>query len=137
MKKILVVDDEKDLVTLLAWNLHREGYRVITACDGIEAISVVKHVIPDLMLLDIMMPGMDGMAVLRKFRQDGVARNIPIVMVTARRESSMILDALECGATDVVLKPFPMKHMMQWVERWLQGTCLRPVIQPSGELKSY
>ena len=136
MKKILVVDDEKDLVDLLAWNLHQEGYRVITACDGREAISVVEHIVPDLMLLDIMMPGMDGMAVLRSLRKDGATKNTPIVMVTALSESSVISDALKDGATDVVFKPFSMKHMMQQVECWLSGRCLRPIIQPRGELRS-
>ena len=125
MKTILVVDDEIDLVDLLAWNLNLKGYKVMVAYDGAEAISAVEHDAPDLVLMDIMMPRMDGLTALRRLRQGYKTKHVPIVLVTARRESSMIFDAVKHGATDVMLKPFSMTDLMQWVERWLSGNCMQ------------
>jgi|APCry1669188910_1035180.scaffolds.fasta_scaffold08692_3 DNA-binding response OmpR family regulator len=125
MKTILVVDDEIDLVDLLAWNLNLKGYKVMVAYDGAEAISAVEHDVPDLVLMDVMMPRMDGMTALRRLRQGHKTKHVPIVLVTARRESSMIFDAVKGGATDVMLKPFSMTDLMQWVERWLSGNCMQ------------
>jgi DNA-binding response OmpR family regulator len=120
-KKILVVDDEEDLVTLLAWNLRRSGYRVIPAFDGSMAVLKADEHSPDLILLDVMLPGSDGLVVLSRLRRREITRRVPIIMVTARRESSLIFESLRLGATDVMLKPFAMTEMMHWVARWLSG----------------
>ena len=127
VKKILVVDDEQDLVELLAFNLQRKGYQVMVAYDGEGAISVAEEEVPDLILLDVMLPRMDGMTVLKHLRQGDLTRHVPIVMVTARRESALIFEAVGHGATDVVHKPFSMKELMYWVARWVSGPSLGPV----------
>jgi len=127
IKKILVVDDEKDLVELLEWNLRRKGYQVMVAYDGEGAISMAKENVPDLILLDFMLPGIDGMNVLSQLHKHDMTRNVPIVMITARRESALIFEAIKRGATDVMHKPFSVKELMCWVERWLSAVGLGPV----------
>ena len=124
VKRILVVDDEEDIVELVAWNLRHKGYEVIVAYDGETAISVAEQEVPDLILLDYMLPGLDGLMVLRRLSQGDTTRHAPIVMVTACRESSLMLEAVRQGATDVMHKPFSVPELLQWVERWLSGTGL-------------
>ena len=126
-KKILVVDDEEDFVELLTFNLRRRGYRVTAAYDGAGALSAARRDDPDLILLDYMLPGMDGMSVLRCLRQFDASRRIPIVMVTARLDSPLIFEAVRCGVTDVMHKPFSMKDLTRWVEHWLSPAGLEPV----------
>ena len=128
-KKILIVDDEVDHVELLSFNLQRKGYQVMAAYEGNSAIAAAEKEVPDLVLLDFMLPGLDGISVLRCLRQQEMTRNVPIVMVTARRESSVLLDAIGEGATDVIHKPFSMSEMMQWVERWLSDSASVPMVR--------
>lgn len=126
-KKILIVDDEVDQVELLTFNLQRKGYQVMAAYEGEGAILTAETEVPDLVLLDFMLPGLDGISVLRWLRQQEMTRNVPIVMVTARRESSVLLDAIGEGATDVIHKPFSMNDLLCRVDRWLSESELGPV----------
>ncbi len=103
---ILLVEDEVDLLELLRYNLEREGYEVNTATTGEEAVKLARTQIPDLMVLDLMLPGMDGLEVARTLKARQRTESIPIVMLTARGEEADIVKGLESGADDYVTKPF-------------------------------
>lgn len=108
-EKILVVDDEVSIVDILKFNLEKEGYRPITAYDGFEAVEMFEKEAPALVILDVMMPGMDGFQVCRKIRETS---NVPIIMLTARGEEMDTVLGLEMGADDYVTKPFGMRALM-------------------------
>ena len=105
-EKLLVVDDEEDILELLRYNLEREGYTVVTAESGEEAVELALTVLPDLILLDLMLPGMNGLDVCRILSRDEKTVSIPIIMITARAEEADIVAGLELGADDYVSKPF-------------------------------
>ena len=109
MAKILVVDDEASIVTMLAYNLKKEGYDVVTAEDGEVALEKFESENPDLLLLDIMMPKMDGYEVCRKIREKS---NVPIIMLTARADEVDKVVGLEMGADDYVTKPFGSAELL-------------------------
>ena len=108
---ILVVDDEEDIVELISYNLAKEGYSVLTALTGEQAISISKQSLPDLIVLDWMLPGLDGLQVTRHLRQDLLTREIPIVMLTARGEEPDVIKGLESGANDYMSKPFSTREL--------------------------
>lgn len=108
-EKILVVDDEVSIVDILKYNLEREGFRAITAHDGYEALEVFDRESPDLVILDVMMPHLDGFQVCQKIRE---VSNVPVIMLTARAEEMDTVIGLEMGADDYVTKPFSMKALM-------------------------
>jgi len=105
-KEILVVDDEEDILELVTFNLAREGYAVRCASSGEEALESVKNQVPHLIILDLMLPGIDGLEVARRFKKDPSTENIPIIMLTAKGEEADIVTGLELGADDYVTKPF-------------------------------
>lgn len=104
--KILVVDDEEDILELVRYNLSREGYTVTCAASGEEALEAAAARPVDLIVLDLMLPGIDGLEVARRFRQSAETKETPIVMLTARGEEADIVTGLELGADDYVTKPF-------------------------------
>ncbi len=106
---ILVVEDEPDILELIRFNLEREGYETVLCESGEDGLEAVKTHRPDLILLDLMLPGLDGKSVCRKLKEDGNTRSIPVIMVTARGEESDIITGLELGADDYVTKPFSPK----------------------------
>lgn len=103
---ILVVDDEPDILELITYNLKNEGYGVLPAQSGEQAIQIVRQSHPDLVILDLMLPGIDGLEVTKNLKNDEKTRDIPIVMVTAKGEESDIVTGLELGANDYISKPF-------------------------------
>ena len=105
-KTILVVDDEEDILELLDYNLTKEGFRVVRAASGEKALELAKAGRPDLIVLDLMLPGLDGLEVCRHVRADRSTADIPIVMLTAKGEEADIVVGLELGADDYVTKPF-------------------------------
>lgn len=105
-EKILVVDDEEDILELLRYNLAREGYQVVCAASGEKALKKIKSAPLDLIVLDLMLPGIDGLEVTKKLKNDPENRNIPIIMLTAKGEEADIVTGLELGADDYVTKPF-------------------------------
>ena len=109
---VLVVEDEAALVTLLRYNLEREGFRVIDAANGEEALLIVKEQRPDLILLDWMLPALSGIEVCRQIRRSPEHRRTPIIMLTARGEESDKLRGLEVGADDYVTKPFSPSELV-------------------------
>ncbi len=111
-KKILVVDDEKDIVETVAYNLRRHGYDVAMAYDGTEAIEAAFRESPDLIVLDLMLPGLDGMEVARRLKADPRTATTPIVMLTAKGEETDVVIGLTLGADDYVTKPFSMKILL-------------------------
>lgn len=111
-KTILVVDDEKDLVDLLSYNLQRAGYATLTAGDGIAALEAAREKKPDLVLLDVMMPRLDGMEVTRRLKGTPQTSAIPVVILTAKGEETDIVVGLTLGADDYVTKPFSVKVLL-------------------------
>ncbi len=109
---ILIVEDEEDIAEILALHLARDGYQVSRVADGLEAYEVAANQLPDLILLDLMLPGMDGLEVCRRLRADEETRSIPIVMVSARGEEMDRVVGLEVGADDYVSKPFSPREVV-------------------------
>ena len=124
MAKILVVDDEASIVTMLAYNLKKEGYDVVRAEDGEVALDKFESEKHDLLLLDIMMPKMDGYEVCRKIREKS---NVPIIMLTARADEVDKVVGLEMGADDYVTKPFGNRELIARVKANLRRSDIAPV----------
>ncbi len=112
MKQIYVVEDEKDLVELLTYNLEKEGYRVLSSLDGAEALKRIPEKSPDLILLDLMLPGVDGLTICKTLKADPKTAHIPIVMLTAKGEESDKVVGLELGADDYMTKPFSVRELV-------------------------
>ncbi|MFQ5449498.1 MAG: response regulator [Nitrospinaceae bacterium] len=108
-ENILVVEDEADIQELLKYNLTRESYRVTCVGSGEDALKTAKSAMPDLLVLDLMLPGVDGLEVCRRLKQDPATEQIPIIMLTAKGEESDIVTGLELGAEDYVTKPFNLR----------------------------
>jgi two-component system phosphate regulon response regulator PhoB len=121
---ILVVEDEDALATLLQYNLEKEGYQVLTATDGEEALVAVEEKLPDLIVLDWMLPKVSGIEVCRRLRQRPETRNVPIIMLTARGEETDRIRGLDTGADDYVVKPVSMTELAARVRAVLRR--LRP-----------
>ena len=117
--KILVVDDEKAVSDLLAYNLRKAQYEVFVAADGVEALAQIERAKPDLILLDVMMPQMDGLDVVRELRKTS---DVPVIMITARGEEIDRVVGLELGADDYVCKPFSVRELMSRVKAVLRRT---------------
>ena len=115
--KILVVDDEQNIVDILESNLLREGYEVLVAYDGEDAVEITKTKKPDLVLLDCMMPGMDGFDVCKIIRQNS---NVPIIMLTAKSEELDKVLGLELGADDYITKPFSVREVLARIKAQLR-----------------
>lgn len=119
-RKILVVDDEAVLVETIAYNLEQAGYQVITAADGASALEVAHRDSPDLIILDIMLPEMDGLEVCRQLRREGNTATTPIIMLTARGDEIDKVVGLEVGADDYVTKPFGRRELLARVRALLR-----------------
>jgi two-component system, OmpR family, alkaline phosphatase synthesis response regulator PhoP len=110
--RILIVDDEADIIELLDYNLTREGYTVYKALTGEAAVKTAREKEPELIVLDLMLPGIDGLEVCRILKRDSKTEKIPIIMLTARSEDIDIVSGLELGAVDYVTKPFSPKVLI-------------------------
>ena len=117
MYKILIVEDEKPIVKLLKYNLEQNGYATLVASDGETALSLVRHSKPDLVLLDLMLPKIDGLEVCKSIRKNG---NIPIIMLTAKREEADRVVGLELGADDYLTKPFSVRELLARIKSVLR-----------------
>jgi DNA-binding response OmpR family regulator len=118
--KILVVEDEPDLLDLVVYNLRKEGFKAVRAENGETALELARDERPDLVLLDLMLPGVDGLEVCRRLRANEATANIPIVMMTARAEESDAVVGLALGADDYVKKPFGVKELLARVRAVLR-----------------
>ena len=133
-KKILVVDDEPEIVKLVRAYLEQAGFAVVTAAEGQEALAVFRHEYPNLVILDLNLPGMDGLDVCRALRRTS---DVPIIMLTARIEETDRLIGLELGADDYVVKPFSPREIVartRAVLRRAEGEPVSPDILNSGDL---
>ena len=119
-KKILVVDDDSELVALLNFNLRKAGFAVGTARDGVEALKKARSIHPDLILLDLMLPEMDGYAVCEILRRDPSTSSIPILILTALTSQLGRLAGFDCGATDYLTKPFSPRLLVNRIEQMLE-----------------
>lgn len=117
---ILIVEDEPDIVELLQYNLEREGYRVFSAQDGERGLQIARTRRPDLLLLDLMLPGINGLEVTRALKSTESTQEIPIIMVTAKGEESDVVLGLELGADDYVAKPFSPREVVARVRTVLR-----------------
>ncbi|MDP2982898.1 MAG: response regulator [Candidatus Latescibacter sp.] len=135
---ILIVDDEEDILELIGYNLTRDGYRVSTAMTGEQALHSARQGRPDLILLDLMLPGIDGLEVCRRLKSDSLTRSIPIIMVTAKGEDADIVTGLELGADDYIIKPFSPRVLLARVRAVLRRNrkdlTEEPVVLRSADL---
>jgi two-component system phosphate regulon response regulator PhoB len=111
-QRILIVEDERDIADLVGFNLERAGYQVLKAHDGIAGAEMTIRERPDLVILDLMLPGKDGFAVFKEIRRDSRSRDIPVIMLTARAQTEDRIQGLEAGADDYLTKPFSPKELM-------------------------
>ena len=123
MKTILVADDEPTLVATLKYNLERESYAVVTAADGEAALAIARETRPDLIVLDLMMPGLNGLEVCRILRKE---MQVPVLMLTARDDETDKVAGLELGADDYVTKPFSMRELTARVRALLRRSEYAP-----------
>jgi two-component system alkaline phosphatase synthesis response regulator PhoP len=108
-KNILLIDDEEDILELVKYNLAKEGYQVLCSATGEDALTKAKRKLPDLIILDLMLPGIDGLEVCKLLKNDPNTEYIPIIMLTAKGEESDVVSGLEVGADDYITKPFSPK----------------------------
>jgi two-component system response regulator VicR len=129
--RILVVDDEPPIVDVLVYNLKRNNYEVLVARDGEEALALARRELPDLIVLDLMLPRLDGLEVCRALRRE---RDVPIIMLTARDEEVDRVVGLELGADDYMVKPFSVRELMARVKNVLRRTAPRPAETASAAI---
>ncbi|MCB9869193.1 MAG: response regulator transcription factor [Planctomycetes bacterium] len=124
-RKIVVIEDEPDILEVLTFNLQREGYEVTGATDGADGLDTLRRVQPDLVLLDLMLPTMDGIEVCRNAKADPALKDTPIIVVSAKGEESDIVLGLGVGADDYITKPFSPKELIARVQAVLRRGPMR------------
>lgn len=133
---ILVVEDDPDIVELLEYSLEREGYKVLAASDGEKGLSEARRRKPALVLLDLMLPGLDGLSICRALKEDGATKDIPVMMLTAKGEESDVVVGLEFGADDYVRKPFSPRELIARIRAVLRRSQPAPAVRSRIELGS-
>jgi two-component system phosphate regulon response regulator PhoB len=116
MAKILVVEDEKQIAEMVSFKLSNAGHKVVRASDGEQVMALAARELPDLILLDVMLPGLSGFEVLRRLKGDPTLRSVPVIMVSAKGHERDVLSGLHGGAVDYVVKPFSLKELSARVE---------------------
>ncbi len=119
MKKILIVDDEQDIVESIKFVLEASDYTCYTAFDGEEGLKLAKEIVPDLIILDVMMPKINGFKISRLLKFDNKYKNIPILMITARSQQEDKLIGEETGADEYITKPFDLNEVLNIVDKYL------------------
>lgn len=132
---ILIVDDEEDVLELVQYNLDRSGYHVETAGSGEQALIKTRKKLPDLIILDLMLPGIDGLEVCKQLKSHVKTEGIPIIMLTAKGEEADIVTGLELGADDYVTKPFSPKVLVARVRRLLHRAISRDLERPALRIR--
>jgi two-component system, OmpR family, phosphate regulon response regulator PhoB len=122
MKTVLIIEDEKDLAELIAFNLEKEGYRPIVALDGISGLEAARNNFPDLILLDLMLPGLPGTEISKILKNNGKTAKIPIIMLTAKGEEIDRVVGFEVGADDYMVKPFSTRELVLRIKAVLRRT---------------
>lgn len=121
-KNILLIEDDKDISELISYNLKKENFNVITAYDGEEALNLIKDYVIDLIILDLMLPSVSGIDLLKYIKRDEKTKNIPVIIETAKGEENDIVLGLELGADDYVTKPFSPKVLVARIKRLIERT---------------
>ena len=116
--KILLVDDEPEVLEFLKKRLEKEGFLVSTAKDGVEGLQKAQSELPDLILLDIIMPNKDGFTMLKELRAEESLRSIPVIIVTAKGETSAVFEGQELRATDYLIKPVDFEQLLKYIRRY-------------------
>jgi two-component system alkaline phosphatase synthesis response regulator PhoP len=119
-EKILIVEDEKDIIKMLEYNLKKEGFRILSVQDGEDALDSANKEHPDLIILDLMLPGMDGLEVCRNLKGDTKTASIPLIMLTAKSQESDKIVGLELGADDYMTKPFSPRELIARIKAVLR-----------------
>ncbi len=132
-QRVLVVEDEPDIAALIAYQLTREGYRVETASTGTDALAAVSREIPDLVVLDRMLPGISGDEVLQNLRKEAATRTIPILVLTAKKEQEDRIKGFELGADDYLTKPFSPRELVLRVQAILRRS-QEPAVESGGRI---
>lgn len=132
---ILVIEDEEDIRELVKYNLHRENFGVLEAKTGEEGLKLVERTLPDMIFLDLMLPGKDGLEICRILKRNERTQNIPVIMMTARGEESDIITGLELGADDYIVKPFSPKVLIARAKAVLRRKASTPELSPEDVLK--
>ena len=114
--KIVVIEDEPDILEIVSYNLKREGYSVVGVDRGDAALNIIRNESPNLIILDLMLPGMDGLSICQQMKSDPIVRDIPIIIVSAKGEESDIVIGLELGADDYLAKPFSPRELLARVK---------------------
>ncbi|BDS08443.1 DNA-binding response regulator [Oceaniferula spumae] len=120
MQTILVIEDETDIADLIAFNLRRNNFNVELSPDGLHGLASARSLLPDLIVLDLMMPGMDGVTLFRELQRESATRKIPVIMLTARGQTEDKIAGLEIGADDYMTKPFSPKELMLRIKNLLK-----------------
>ncbi|MCB8933441.1 MAG: response regulator [Fimbriimonadaceae bacterium] len=120
--KVLVCDDERHIVRLIQVNLERQGYQVVTAFDGKEGLEKIRSEKPNLVVLDVMMPYMDGFEVLKTLRRDPETESLPVIMLTAKAQDKDVFEGYHYGADMYLTKPFNPMELVTFVKRIAQGS---------------
>lgn len=118
--KILIVDDEEHILELIKFNLENSGYEVVTCNNGTNALNIIREELPKLILLDLMLPGMDGYDICKEIRKNNTIANIPVIMITAKSEELDKILGLELGADDYITKPFSVRELLARVKAVLR-----------------
>lgn len=126
-RRVLIVDDEEEIRQLVAFNLAKEGYEITPAASGEEALRLAISQPPDLVILDLMLPGIDGLEVCRRLKREPGTREVPVVMLTAKGEEADIVAGLELGADDYVTKPFRVRELLARLRAVLRRRSAAPV----------
>jgi len=119
-QRIIAIEDEPDILEIIRYNLEKESYEFIGETDGEEGLNLVRRELPDLVLLDVMLPGIDGLEICRRLKYEAATREIPVIMVTAKSEESDIVLGLEVGADDYLSKPFGPRELVARVRAVLR-----------------
>ena len=127
---ILIVDDEEDILELVRYNLEKEGYLTLSATTGEEALKATQDAHPDLIVLDLMLPGIDGLEVTRILRKEDTTAHVPIVMLTAKGDETDIVTGLELGANDYISKPFSPKELVARIRAILRRRKRHEQVKP-------
>ncbi len=133
-RKIVIIEDEPDILEVLSYNLRREGFEILTSADGIQGLALVKREHPDLVLLDLMLPGIDGIEICTSIKKNPDTQHTLLIMVTAKGEESDIVLGLGVGADDYISKPFSPKELVARVKAVMRRGVLLETQQPREKI---
>ncbi|MBA59030.1 MAG: DNA-binding response regulator [Gammaproteobacteria bacterium] len=119
-KNVVVVEDEPDIVEVVSYNLKREGYTVTSKNRGDEGLNLIRNQLPDIVILDLMLPGLDGLSICQQMKSDPSTREIPIIIISAKGEESDVVIGLEMGADDYLAKPFSPRELLARIKAVLR-----------------